>query len=107
MKKYFLILLLFYLFIQNSYSQVNLEWAALYNVTSTSNIFPCSMALDSVGNIIATGMDDVLPQGFSIVKYKPTGQLIWARRFVGGMSFGTQLDPRLKHSGMTNKGLLL
>ncbi len=66
-------------------AQVTLEWVARYNSQSNGSDYVKAMAVDSMGNVYVAGTDADSPPGFVTIKISTSGQIVWARRYLGAM----------------------
>jgi uncharacterized delta-60 repeat protein len=86
----FIILLIFaiHLLVNNSYSQVTLEWVARYNGPVSNVDVPRSIATDASGNVYVTG-ESIRSTGtyydfdYVTMKYNSFGVLQWVQRYNG------------------------
>lgn len=68
-----------------SYSQVSLEWTAIYNSSSNRFDEPTTVKVDKSGNVYVTGASspDGTQSDFLTVKYNSSGVEQWTRRYNG------------------------
>jgi uncharacterized delta-60 repeat protein len=68
-----------------SYSQVNLEWAKMYNGSGNAYDEATGIAIDGSGNIYITGgsRGSGTNLDYSTIKYDPSGNVIWNSRYAG------------------------
>ena len=65
-------------------SQVTQEWVATYSGTGSGYNFPKKSAIDKFGNfIIAGNSSNTGGYDYVVLKYSPSGVLIWSRRYNG------------------------
>ena len=65
-------------------AQVTQEWVATYSGTGSGYNFPKKMTIDFEGNIIVAGnSDSTHGYDYIILKYTPSGNLIWKQRYNG------------------------
>lgn len=65
-------------------AQVSQEWVTSYNGTGTGYNFPKKSANDKFGNLIVAGNSDSTGgYDFIVLKYSPSGNLVWKQRYNG------------------------
>lgn len=84
-KIYFVIL--FFITIENSFSQVNQEWTARYSATTNSIDGGKKILVDKDNNIYVIGASF---NDFVIIKYNSIGNQLWLRRY-NGIGNGTDI----------------
>jgi uncharacterized delta-60 repeat protein len=64
---------------------VTLGWVRRYNGPGNGDDQALALALDSQGNVLVTGysMGDGTDWDYATIKYSPTGQVLWVRRYNG------------------------
>jgi len=81
--KIFILALFISGFIANSFAQVTEEWVRKYNGPANSFDIVSRLKIDGAGNVYVYGTSS--GQGtlsdFVIIKYKPTGEVIWTQRY--------------------------
>lgn len=84
-KSILLILQLFhFILITESFAQVTQEWIASYNGVGSGYNFPKKSAIYKDGNFIVVGnSDSANGYDYIILKYSPSGNLIWKQRYNG------------------------
>jgi uncharacterized delta-60 repeat protein len=85
MKKIIIILILFTSFYTTEMkAQVTQEWVATYSGTGSGYNFPKKSAIDKFGNFIVAGnSDSTNGYDYIVLKYSPSGNLIWKQRHNG------------------------
>jgi len=81
---------IFFLFVFLSYipvlAQVDTAWVRRYNGPGNSFEFANALAVDNNGNVYVTGSssgDSVTTADYATIKYSPTGETLWVRRYNG------------------------
>ncbi|MBK7254404.1 MAG: SBBP repeat-containing protein [Ignavibacteria bacterium] len=82
-------------------AQVTQEWVATYPGTGTGYNFPKKSAIDKDGNFIVAGnSDSTHGYDYIVLKYSPSGNLIWKQRYNGtGNSYDYLIGMVLDDSG--------
>ncbi|MGH2574668.1 MAG: SBBP repeat-containing protein [Ignavibacteria bacterium] len=75
-------------------AQVNLQWARQYNGPTSSDDAAQAITIDDSGNVYITGSSNVLGTvyDYATVKYSPSGETLWVRRFHQGINFNGGRD---------------
>ena len=65
----------------------NEQWTRRYDGPGHGDDLPSAMAVDRLGNVIVTGQSDGGPtyEDYATVKYSPSGQELWVRRYAGSL----------------------
>lgn len=65
-------------------------WVKRYNPATASDDWAFSVAADKYGNAYVTGKSNNynLGYGYTTIKYSPTGEQLWVKRYDGGFSYG-------------------
>src|SRR3990167_4176053 len=73
------------LFALQVFSQVQQEWVRNFDFQNTFE-YPCKVLVDTYGNIFVAGTTHTASTSydFLILKYSPTGVLLWAKNFNSG-----------------------
>ena len=82
-------------------AQVTQEWVATYPGTGSGYNFPKKSAIDKDGNFIVAGnSDSTHGYDYIVLKYNPSGNLIWKQRYNGtGNSYDYLIGMVLDDSG--------
>jgi uncharacterized delta-60 repeat protein len=85
MKKKILLTMLLLLWATQVFAQVYTAWVRRYNDQSNRPDWPYAIALDASGNIYVSGysMDSATSADYATVKYRPSGDTAWVRRYNG------------------------
>ncbi|MCB0727511.1 MAG: SBBP repeat-containing protein [Ignavibacteriae bacterium] len=115
--KNIIILTLIFLFFKVTYTQgqVTQEWVSSYGGTGSGFNFPKKSAIDNLGNYIVAGNSNGIGgYDYVVLKYTPSGNLIWSQRYNGisnGSDYltGMVLDDsgNVYVTGVSNEGAAL
>ncbi len=72
-----------------AFAQIDTSWTRRYNGSGDSTDIPTAFLLDDSGNLYVTGYSqgNGTAYDFLTIKYSPSGQRLWARRFNGSGNF--------------------
>ena len=101
MKKIPIIFIMFLtMYCSGIYAQVNQEWVATFSGTGFGNFTASKNATDKSGNLIVAGRAELYSTDYLVLKYNPSGNLLWSNTYDGN-SNGTDFlrDMILDDSG--------
>jgi hypothetical protein len=64
-------------------SQVSQEWVVEYTGATTGSNKPIKSAIDCNGNFVVAGNSQAINYDFVVIKYSPSGSIIWSKRYDG------------------------
>lgn len=83
-----------------STSQFSQEWVVEYTGATTGSNRPIKSAIDCNGNLIVAGYSHAINFDFVVIKYSPSGSIIWSNRYDGpGNSHDYVTDMAIDDSG--------